>query len=329
MTTKVPEEIEALERQLMADPDPRLLLEQLLYAYFDEGLRTHPRRFDHILCQVRKFPRSGLSRCPFAHIDPRTSPEGYRAVEREWIRLFDENPNDPDIARGLALFIECSDRERALDILERIVRQDPSQAEVWMELGRISPEPSERLRFLQEARRRGSSQPNLLVWIGRTATEIEDFTTAEIIGRELLSLVDAARAVHGERLDWTETGRQLWDKARDAAESESEALQFVDAHSDHAHRKHWGHTILGLVALHRGDIAEAVDHLRKSSAVPGESRLSSYGPSFRLAGELCGKGEWSAVAEYLQACEAFWDIEQLRACRIEVERRQIPEFPDT
>jgi hypothetical protein len=111
---------------------------------------------------------------------------------------------------------------------------------------------------------------------------------------ELLALVAEARAVYGEKLDWPERGRALWARARSGSDSDTAARALVGAITDHAHRKHWAHTTLGVIAARAGDVAEACEHLHESAAVRGDHRLSSYGPSFLLARELCALGEWEA-----------------------------------
>ena len=100
----------------------------------------------------------------------------------------------------------------------------------------------------------------------------------------------------------------------------------TSAITDHAHRKHWAHTTLGVIAARRGNVAEARAHLRESAAVVGDHRLSSYGPSFLLARELCTLGEWNAVADYLEACAAFWNPEPLRGWVQQLREREMPEF---
>jgi hypothetical protein len=238
------------------------------------------------------------------------------------------NPSDPEIARGAAIFICAKDNTGAVEILRNIINKNPDQAEVWMELGRISPDPADRLHHLKEARRRGSTQPNLLVWIARTAVEAGDLMTAEAVGIELHALVDAARAAHGDKLDWKERGKFLWEKAYGTMGDKSDASQLVDAISDHAFNKHWGHNVLGHVALQQGNMSDAVAHLLESGAVVGDYRLTSYGPSFALAKELCKRGAWSEVEAYLRACESFWDDERLQVWRTQVERQELPDFTE-
>lgn len=73
-----------------------------------------------------------------------------------------------------------------------------------------------------------------------------------------------------------------------------------------AYAKHHGHTTLGLVALRTDDVPAALAHLRASAAVDTDARLSSYGPSFALARELCLRSARDEVREYLVACRRFW-----------------------
>lgn len=154
--------------------------------------------------------------------------------------------------------------------------------------------------------------------------------------RRLMALVEAgALEAQGNlrRPRWSEV--RLPDLSLDAleqrleAEPESEALRVeIDAISDRDQRVHWGHTALGVVAALRGDMPAACEHLARSGDVGGEHRLRSYGPSFLLARELCAHGEWQAVDDYLQACKAFWETDLLEELRQEVQRREIPDFPE-
>jgi hypothetical protein len=96
-----------------------------------------------------------------------------------------------------------------LEILATYVREVGDDAELWMEMGRVAPEGAERFRCLLEARLFGSTQPNLLVWIARTAIEIGDVARAEATANELLTLNAAMRDAHGDALEWTEQREKL------------------------------------------------------------------------------------------------------------------------
>ena len=62
--------------------------------------------------------------------------------------------------------------------------------------------------------------------------------------------------------------------------------------------------------------------------IGSDFRLSSYGPSFLLAKQLCMLGEWAAVAEYLERCRSFWVADELDVYVEAVARREVPDFSD-
>jgi tetratricopeptide (TPR) repeat protein len=70
---------------------------------------------------------------------------------------------------------------------------------------------------------------------------------------------------------------------------------------------HFGHTVLGLVALAEDNPALAVAELRKSGDTPGSPQLNSFGPTMQLAKALLRQGQADAVLAYLQQCRKFWD----------------------
>jgi tetratricopeptide (TPR) repeat protein len=288
--------IDALEKRVESDPDSEVAWNDLLLAFSTDDLIGHPRRINRIAEFVQRFPRHALARTPCVVLDPEDSSAGFQRVEDEWLRHWRDCPADSEVARGYALFLAASRPERALEVLREAATTCPDDPELWTDMGRISQDPSQRLECLQQARRLGGKQPNLLVWIGRAAAEAGNLEAAAHAGSELLALVEQARSVHGDILDWPERGRDLWTKVRERHDDNASARAVVSAISDHANRKHWGHTILGLAALKQNDLANALEHLRLSGEVLGDHRLSSYGPSFRLARELAERGAWEAVA---------------------------------
>jgi hypothetical protein len=73
---------------------------------------------------------------------------------------------------------------------------------------------------------------------------------------------------------------------------------------------HFGHTVLGLVAVRAGDRKLARSELRASGQIRGSPQLNSFGPSMRLARELLKSGEREGVLEYLELCRKFWTMGQ-------------------
>jgi tetratricopeptide (TPR) repeat protein len=321
-------DIDALEEQLKREPGAKTVLEQLLLAYASETIWNGPRRVERIVEYVRLFPRDAWARTPIVAFSPQNLPEGWRRVEQEWQRHLRAHPSDSLIARGFAAFLAESDWRRALDVLRAAAQANPDDPDLITDMGRVCQEPTQRLEFLRRARELGASQPNLLVWLACSSLDAGDLDEAERAAQQLLELAAEARVVHGHRLDFREQGQEFWNKALAECGDRAAAHQLVQAHGDHSNRKHWGHTVRGVVALRRGDVAAALEHLEYSGEVAGEPRLSSYGPSMRLAKELVRLQQWDAVAAYLQACRAFWDSPLLDTWIDDLRQRRAPDFGD-
>lgn len=70
-----------------------------------------------------------------------------------------------------------------------------------------------------------------------------------------------------------------------------------------------GHTILGLLALNRGDVRTAKSELLLSGKTPGSPQLMSFGPNMSLADGLVRSGEGGTVIAYLELCRKFWKMD--------------------
>ena len=91
---------------------------------------------------------------------------------------------------------------------------------------------------------------------------------------------------------------------------------------------HVGNTVLGLMALRDGNVAEAGRLLLASAGSHGSPQLNSFGPDMTLAKELLAKGERSTVAQYLELCGKFWkgDFGKLADWKPAVARGETPDF---
>lgn len=99
----------------------------------------------------------------------------------------------------------------------------------------------------------------------------------------------------------------------DAAAAEGDAEKLLDLVTVNANLGnfdemiHSGETMLGRVALARGNLAEAKQHLAESAKV----KLRTA-PKITLAQGLLDAGERDAVIRYLEACRSFWQFDQGR-----------------
>ena len=88
------------------------------------------------------------------------------------------------------------------------------------------------------------------------------------------------------------------------------------------------HTVLGLVAVHEGDLDAAQFHLLKSGMTTGSPTLNSFGPNMSLAKTLLEAGQSEVVLQYFDECEGFWEMggETLAKWRAVVESGGVPDF---
>jgi hypothetical protein len=89
-----------------------------------------------------------------------------------------------------------------------------------------------------------------------------------------------------------------------------------------------GHTVQGLLALKRGDVAAAGSELLASGKTSGSPVLNSFGPNVSLAKALIERGERDIVLRYFDECRIFWKqgLQQLDRWSEVVRAGGMPEF---
>ena len=325
MNRDTADEVARLGVALAQDPTSEELRERLLEVLsVDTDAYNHPRRFDLIGWFVKNNPRHSVCSTPFAHVDARAAPAAYRDLKNDWLAEVTRTPDDPQLARGAALFFAAESPDEAEGLLRAAIERRPNDPELWLALGRVARDPAERLAAFEHARAAGETLPNLLVWIALNAFRAGQDAKADAASHELMELVDEARAQFGDRLDWPEEGRAFWRRARETTSSDEEARELTDAIAQHAYRKHWGHTVLGLLAARRGDLDAAVTHLLGSANIRPDYRLSSYGPSLDLVREICTRGRWEDGLEYLHRWEKIWNDPRVGEWIAALNERRLP-----
>jgi hypothetical protein len=98
------------------------------------------------------------------------------------------------------------------------------------------------------------------------------------------------------------------DLARQLANQAIALAQMHRSSWNYGNAVHYGHTVLGLLALAQGDHPLAIAELRASGETPGSPQLNSFGPTMQLASELLRLGETGAVLLYFQQCSKFWEM---------------------
>ena len=311
------EDAAALEEGLKANPDKLTAREKLINYYFEamltsRALELEERREQHIFWLIEHHPDSELAGSPEAGIQPvgfSGSIEGYQRGKQLWLQQVESHPDNPRIVRNAALFVSSWDRKLGRELLEKALLLDPSDAQASSMLAQsymlerlLAKSPEEKSILAQKAlslRERGLDKADreqrfyALEDIATAAFEAEDTTKAEQYALELLQL----------------------------------AQQFKNSWN-YGNAVHKGRIVLGRIALRRGDIPGAKDHLLAAGETPGSPQLDSFGPNMTLAKELLEKDEREVVLTYLQSCAKFWKMggDQLQGWIASVKGGGMPDF---
>lgn len=256
--------------ELDADPARSQRVEAALIESVRSG-EGNPERLDETLSMIRR-PQS-----PFL---------GDRELRSAWTERLELLPTDLPTLRAAASFFTLESKPQAEALLRRGWEMQPGSAYWPLQLAHL-----EYLRRtgLAGADRAGASK--------RALALLEEARPIMTEGQLYPRLNFFARAAYGAG----ELGR--------AREYADQLLAGAPGREDEWHygnALHHGHTVLGLVALAEGDRHEAVRRLLLSADTPGSPQLNSFGPSFKLAGDLLALGEHDAVLEYLARCGEFW-----------------------
>jgi tetratricopeptide (TPR) repeat protein len=292
----------------------------------DPAGRDDPERIELIEWFLDRNPTHPGCTPPLTHIDHEKAPRDYHRIKERWLALTRGSPHDPLLFRRAAAFVASENVEEAKGLIRSALAISPDDPKLWLDLGRLSQDPAERLAALEKALAAGETLESLQVWIAVTAFKAQHYEKAEKAANVVMKAVADARARLGRSLDWPESGADLWIRARAVSTSTTAARQLVGAISEHAYRKHWGNTVLGLLAARRGDAASAIAFLRAAADVQPDYRLATLGPSLDLLREVCALGYWDEGLEYLQKWEQTWMHPQLSTWIAELEAHRLPEF---
>lgn len=90
---------------------------------------------------------------------------------------------------------------------------------------------------------------------------------------------------------------------------------------------HDGHTVLGLVALREGRVADAKAELLLAGGTVGSPNLDTFGPNVMLAKELLERHEDATVLAYFDLCGRFWDDhDRLARWSADIRAGRVPDF---
>ena len=307
----------ALEEGLAKNPDNLTAREQLISYYFKAMLTSktpelEEKREQHILWLIEHHPESEMAGSPEAHIMPMGfsgSTEGYHRGKQLWLQQVEKHPDSQRILLNAAEFLSLFDGKIGKELLEKVAALNPSDMET-----------SSRFAQLYEHERMSVSSSEEKSALAQKALYIRERALERASDEEkFYQLGDVAASAFeaGETAKAEQYGSELLQAAQ----------KFPDDWN-YGNAVHEGNIILGRIALQRGDIVGAKQHLLAAGETRGSPQLDSFGPNMALAKELLEKGERDVVLTYLQSCAKFWKMggEQLQSWTATVKGGGIPEF---
>ncbi len=257
---------------------------------------------EHVLYLIEHHPASPYTlECPL-HIAPYFNPASYARAKQLWLDHIERSEHLPELLWSASRFFTVWDTDLAerMCLLGQCLEPNssgwPNRLSHILSLGNRShgterQERAERsLHHIEEA------------------LALDNDVTASV-------LATAARRAYEA---------QAYDKARSYAER-----AIIDPQSDNPNpARHHGHTVLGRLAVHDGDIEAAKEHLLASGRVGTSPTLASFGPSMALAQELLDRGDFDTVLVYLALCKRFWldGEDSLNRWMETLKQRRIPDF---
>ena len=117
-----------------------------------------------------------------------------------------------------------------------------------------------------------------------------------------------------------------YDRARRCALALLQVSQGQEVGAVNPDRDATANLILGRLALHDGDMAQAERRLLILGRVPGSPVRDTFGPNMRLAKDLLAAGRRDTVLAYLDECSSFWKTPQLAEWHSDVVQGRTPHF---
>jgi hypothetical protein len=317
-----------LEKQVVTG-NHELALRLILVAYYVLGKRKSKAaalaRRNHILWLIEHAPELEATGRPDCLLLESEDRDGYRQGKSLWLANINKNPNKSSILANAARFFTLNDSALSEQLLQQGLSIEPDK-----------PYWHEQLGHLYTLRSLGNCQDEKMMATKSYAAfeEAEQLRNAkesletDEVGRveAILSRIHTLPALAKSAF----AACEYEHAANYASEllSLSNSTELSEFVRNDGNAVHYGHLVLGRVALEMGNVDEAKRHLLASGRTHGSPTLSSFGPNMCLARDLLKRGERDVVLEYLQLCLEFWahGAEKLSNWTKQIESGDTPDF---
>ena len=314
--TLTTEQARELERKWVANPrdEPTLvrLLSYRLVHYGDEyPARANAEKVGRLYASLIEMdPYSsvawaeGMSRLSPLVADPKC----FEIIARKWIFLAKQNSNDNYIIKQAGTFLMLSPKDKSYfkqgeSLLQQLAQRDPESA---LSYGNLCLDQAGPCFDRPEGDPKLAAKALIAL---QNAEKLMPAKSREHVQPGLFSSLTKAAFWAGQYpLAEKYAGRWLKEVRQRSADSAGLAPnRRLGQEMDLGDAIHQANSILGEIALSRGDTKRAAEHLVASGKVATPSpSLASYGPDLALMKDLLALKEKRAVLEFLDECGSFW-----------------------
>ena len=314
--TLTTEQARELEPKWVANPrdEPTLvrLLSYRLVHYGDEyPARANAEKVGRLYASLIEMdPYSsvawaeGMSRLSPLVADPKC----FEIIARKWIFLAKQNSNDNYIIKQAGTFLMLSPKDKSYfkqgeSLLQQLAQRDPESA---LSYGNLCLDQAGPCFDRPEGDPKLAAKALIAL---QNAEKLMPAKSREHVQPGLFSSLTKAAFWAGQYpLAEKYAGRWLKEVRQRSADSAGLAPnRRLGQEMDLGDAIHQANSILGEIALSRGDTKRAAEHLVASGKVATPSpSLASYGPDLALMKDLLALKEKRAVLEFLDECGSFW-----------------------
>lgn len=302
------EEVLELEKGLLVDASDLTARMKLLGYYFGKDLRSteiRETRQEHVMWLIEHAPEAEVLGTPFGTLSHYRDGEVFIKAKKLLLAKIQEKPDNLARLKNGANFFTLNERSQSIELLQKGELLDGTDP-YWP-------------KTLGQAHLLNTLSHSLHQQRVEAAKALAAFQRAHKISTErgkgsiLVSLAKAAFIAN--ELDLA-SGYAI------------ELVRDGGAGSNVGNRSHHGNIILGRIAITRGRIDVAKEHLIAAGETSGSPQLNSFGPDMKLARELLKVDENKVVLEYFELCRKFWKNHRGRLddWKASVESGRIPEF---
>lgn len=300
------QEASELEDIVTKNPDDLEAQSRLLSYYYTHEFKQkdlRPKHEQRVLWLIQNHPEAAFLSQPHGLLLPGIH-NYYSEGERLWGNQLQKYPDNPKVLSNACSYFKVGNIDRALQCYKRLKDIDSENASEWdRKLGmsynsKMARSPAEEkpvwakeaLSAFESAY--AESKPKTFSYNAGSSTRTVTIPFS-IKGGILRSMAKAALAA-GDLDKATKYANQMLETAGERENSLYEGDFIYD-----------GNSILGLVAVRKGNIAAAETYLLQAGETPGSPVLNNVGPDMSLAKELMGYGRRDTVLVFLKECQRF------------------------